>query len=283
MPIRATLAEHNDGERDARLGILALALPLSVRLFEDGADMAVQRMIILVFVFIVAYGWSAVFAKRLGRRPEAAQAHFAMLFCILLPYPVGWVGALLAVSFGWVFGREIFGGHALLSPALLALAFAIFSFPEGGYQLEGILTTRPEPLLALACLPGAALLLWKKALAWPVAGGAALGLMAGGAFNATATAATWSAYVGPEYFGLGHVLLGTVGVGVLFIAAAQDCAPRKMAARWLYGALVGVLIVVLRVANPDHPDGVAFAILLATLFAPLLDRALGWRSRDAVS
>lgn len=246
--------------------LLALVPPLLVRFYADGSDVAVQRLGLMVFVLGIVYGWHAVFAKRMGR-PDASQLHFAMLFTVFLPGPVGWGGAALVVTFGWVFGREIFGGQNVLSPALLALAFAIFSFPDGGYQVLDIQATAPAPLLALACVPGAGLLLWKKALAWPVVVGAALGVGLGAGMMAMPTSML-----------LDHVILGTFSIGIFFIAAAQDCAPRKVAARWLYGALVGVLIIVIRLANPAGPDGVVFALLLATLFAPLLDRAVSWGS-----
>lgn len=251
--------------------LAALTPPLLVRLYVDALDDpgdAIRRLGLLVLVLLVAYGWSAVFAKRLGR-PEAQQLHFAVLFCLLLPGPVGWGTALLAASFGWVFGREVFGGKALLSPALLAVAFAIFSFPDGGFEALDIIYAYPEPLLVLACLPGAAWLLWKKAIAWPVVAGAALASVATALLQASAFALPW----------YGHFFLGTYAIGILF--AAPDGAPQSTRAQWLYGALVGALIVTIRLANPDHPDGVAFAILLGSLFAPLLDRALNWRARDA--
>lgn len=248
--------------------LLALALPLLVRLYADGADVALQRVALLVLVFGVAYGWSAVFQKRIGDKPQTQHLHFAMLFALLLPTPVGWGGVLLAASFGWVFGREIFGAQPILSPALIALTFAIFSFPEGGFEAQQILSAPLHPLLALACLPGAAWLLWNKALAWPVIVGAALGV-------------GMTAWLMASPAPLDHFIVGTLSVGIVFIAAAPAVAPRTPVAQWAFGTLAGTLIVILRLANPDQPDGVVFAILLASLFAPLLDRALSWRGHHA--
>ena len=48
----------------------------------------------------------------------------------------------------------------------------------------------------------------------------------------------------------------------------------------LHGAIVGTMIVVIRLFNPLQPDGVIFAALIGALFAPLLDRALGWSKQD---
>ena len=105
--------------------LLALSPPLLVRFFGDGPDAATQRLALLVLAFGLAYAWSAVFERQIRRSPQGAQLHFAMLFVLFLPAPVGWVGAVLAVSFGWVFGREIFGGRAILPPALIALAYPV--------------------------------------------------------------------------------------------------------------------------------------------------------------
>jgi len=250
--------------------VLALSPLLLVRLYADGADAAVQRLALLGCVFGVAYIWSAVFKRQIWLRPEAAQVHFALLFILLLPGPVGWGGALLAVSFGWVFGHEIFGGRSILSPALLALVFAIFSFPEGGFEQHYILHASTNPLLALSCVPGAIWLVWKKVLDWRVFGGVALGVaVAVGVFAAPSSLA-WH----------DHLVLGTLSIAVVFIAAAQDYAPRSPWAGWVYGALIGALIVALRLASPDQPDGVALALLLGGLFAPLLDRMVSWGGRD---
>jgi Na+-transporting NADH:ubiquinone oxidoreductase subunit B len=67
-------------------------------------------------------------------------------------------------------------------------------------------------------------------------------------------------------------------LGVVFLAAAPESAPRILSARWLHGALVGALIVVIRLFDPAQPDGVVFAVFIGALFAPLMDRGLNWRS-----
>ncbi|MCK5546833.1 MAG: RnfABCDGE type electron transport complex subunit D [Rhodospirillaceae bacterium] len=247
---------------------LALILPLLVRLNTDGQDVALQRLALLVLLFAVAYGWNIVFTKQIGKTPEIYQFNFAILFSLLLPSPVGWGGAVLAASFGWVFGREIFGTKTVLSPVIIALAFAIFSFPDGGYEARQILSAASDQLLAISCLPGAAWLLWKGVLSWRVVVGAMVGV-----------AATILLMAGPESSWWSHFMLGTFAPGILFIAAAPESMPRSENARWVYGLMVGALIILIRTANPDQPDGVVFAVLLGSLFAPLVDRALNWRPR----
>ncbi len=263
-PGRNTLARP--GQSDFSIA-LVLAPPLLVRFSEDDSNVALARLGLMAMTFAVAWGWSAVFAKRLGKQPEASQVQFALLFALMLPAPAGWGGALLATSFGWVIGHEIFGGKPILPPALVALAFAIFSFPEGGYETLDILSSSPSPLLALSCLPGAGWLVWKELLPWRIVAGAIAGAAAAGLLIVDPSSLLWWE----------HFILGTFAIGILFIAASPEAVPHLQGARWLYGAMIGTLIIVIRLTNPDQPDGVVLAILTGALFAPLLDRALAWR------
>ncbi len=128
-----------------------------------------------------------------------------------------------------------------------------------------MLARSPDVLFAAACLPGAAILTLRGSLAWQVAVGAVAGAAAVGLLMGDA--AWWQ-----------HPGLGTFAAGVLFLAAVSGSAGTGQAARWLHGLLVGALIATIRLATPEHPDGVISAVLLGALFAPLLDRALGWRS-----
>lgn len=252
-------------DRDLSLALLPLLL---VKAVEDGIEAAPARLGLLVLAFFVAHAWRAVFAGgRLWLTPQAGQFSFALLFAVMLPETVGWGLTLLATSFGWVFGREIFGGKPLLSPALLALAFAIFSFPQSGFELQAIFSAPAGLPLALACIPGASWLLWRGYLSWQTIIGALLGAAATSLLLTLPGAVTWWE----------HFLLGSFPVGVIFLAAAPESAPQMQSARWLHGALVGGLIVAIRLLNPLQPDGVVFAVLIGALFAPLLDRATSWR------
>lgn len=254
----------SDSSRSEILWVLALAPPLAARLYIDGPEAAGQRLILLAAALAVFHAWGLLFARRGGRPLGPGLPAAATAFAVMLPGPVGWGGAVLALSFGAVFGREMFGGRAILPPALIALAFAVFSFPEDGFEARDILSAPADPLFAAACLPGAVALALRGSLAWPVAIGAVAGAAAAGFLMGDP--AWWE-----------HPTLGAFAAGVLFLAAAPEGAARGMAARLLHGGLVGALIVVIRLADPDQPDGVVFACLLGGLFAPLLDRALAWR------
>lgn len=249
--------------------LLALCLPLVARMVGEGADAALERLLLLVGALVVVYAWAALFARVQGRALGERLGSFALLFVVLVPGSGAWGSALVALSFAAVFGREVFGGRAILSPALLALAFAIYAFPDAGFEVEGVLDAPSDPQFALACLvSAAAILLATRSIAWRVVAGALLG-----------------AFVAAQMLGglpwWEHLTRGSFAAGVLLLAAGPEAAVPGRVAQCLHGVLVGALVVVIRLADPDQPDGVIFAVLLGALFAPLLDRALAWRPRHA--
>lgn len=259
----AKAAQHQDDI----FWVLALVPPLAVRLYGDSAGAAMQRLLLLALALSIAYAWSALFTRSIARSAGWGQSVFAIVFVVMLPGPVAWGSALLALSFGAVFGREIFGGRPILPPALIGLAFAIFSFPSGGFEAVGTNSQSADVLLAVACLPGAAVLVHRGSLVWQIAAGAVAGALVAGLLMGAP--AWWQ-----------HPLLGTFVVGVLFLAAAPESAAKGIGARWLHGILVGALIVVIRIADLNQPDAVVFAALLGGLFAPLIERTLRWRHQD---
>lgn len=255
----------SSSQRNDLVWALALAVPLAARLLGEDAQAASQRLQLLALAFAVAAAWAWVFARAARRPLGSGVPAFAMGFVVMLPGPVGWGSALLALSFGAVFGREIFGGRAILPPALIGLAFAIYSFPVAGFETLDVVAQPPDATLALACLAGAAVVLaLRGGLAWQVALGAVVGVMLPGLLMD-----------GPPWWE--HLGRGGFAAGVLFLAAAPQSAVGRPSARFVHGLLVGALVVVFRLANPEHPDGVVFAALLGALFAPLIDRAWGWR------
>lgn len=256
-------------QRDDLVWGLALLAPLAARMLGEDAQAATQRLYLLAFAMAVAAAWAWLFARAAGRPVGSGLPAFAMGFVVMLPGPVGWGSALLALSFGAVFGREIFGGRVVLPPALVGLAFAIYSFPAGGFETLGVLTQPAQGILTLACLAGAAVVLaLRGGLAWQVAVGAVAGVIAAALLMG-----------GPPWWD--HLTRGSFAAGVLFLAAAPESAAGRSSARLVHGIVVGALVVVIRLAHPDHPDGVVFAALLGALFSPLIDRALGWRPQHA--
>jgi Na+-transporting NADH:ubiquinone oxidoreductase subunit B len=68
-----------------------------------------------------------------------------------------------------------------------------------------------------------------------------------------------------------HAILGGLAFGTVFIATDPVAGPMTDPGRWGFGLLVGALTILIRIGNPSHYEGVLFAILLASMFAPLID------------
>ena len=128
----------------------------------------------------------------------------------------------------------------------------------------------------LACLLGAFLLLITGIASWRTMLAVAIG----------AYLCAFVFQVGAEHFGTHegafnpakfalppykHFLLGSLVFGLVFMATDPVSSPGMKQARWVYGLLIGAIIIVIRLINPAFPEGVMLAILFGNVFAPLLD------------
>jgi Na+-transporting NADH:ubiquinone oxidoreductase subunit B len=126
----------------------------------------------------------------------------------------------------------------------------------------------------LAILLGAVLLIitgigsWKIMIS-TIAGGAVMGLI----LNAFAGSAGLSPEVA-TYFSMPfwhHLILGGFMFGAIFMATDPVSASQTDKGKWIYGFLIGILAIIIRVINPAFPEGMMLAILLMNTFAPLID------------
>jgi Na+-transporting NADH:ubiquinone oxidoreductase subunit B len=70
-----------------------------------------------------------------------------------------------------------------------------------------------------------------------------------------------------------HLLVGGLAFGLVFMVTDPVSSPGMNRSKWLYGLLVGMLVIVIRTVNPAYPEGVMLAILFGNVFAPLLDHS----------
>jgi Na+-transporting NADH:ubiquinone oxidoreductase subunit B len=118
----------------------------------------------------------------------------------------------------------------------------------------------------LAILIGAAFLIFTGVGSWKIifsvfAGGTVMGLILnafGG--NALMEIPFWE-----------HLMLGGFAFGAVFMATDPVSASQTERGKWIYGFLIGILAIIIRVLNPAFPEGVMLAILLMNVFAPLID------------
>ena len=71
-----------------------------------------------------------------------------------------------------------------------------------------------------------------------------------------------------------HFVLGGFAFGAVYMATDPVSATMTQAGKWIYGALIGVLVVLVRVVNPAFPEGMMLAILFMNVFAPIIDRVV---------
>jgi Na+-transporting NADH:ubiquinone oxidoreductase subunit B len=72
----------------------------------------------------------------------------------------------------------------------------------------------------------------------------------------------------PVYY---HFLLGGFAFGAVFMATDPVTSARTLKGQWIYGFLIGIMAITIRVFNPGYPEGMMLAILLMNAFAPLID------------
>jgi Na+-transporting NADH:ubiquinone oxidoreductase subunit B len=273
---------------------------------------AVYFLPALLVVIAAGAIWTWLFAVGRGRRVGPGVFGIALVVTLMLPPTMPLWLAALGMSFGIVLGREIFGGFGrnVFNPAVVALAFLHVAYPvemmadRVWVPVEGYVDATPLELAqqgglaalaesgvswmdaflgnipggfgetsALAAAIGAALLLWTGLASWRVIAGLVLGVVAtamafgvGGDGNASIFALPWA----------WHLVLGSVAFGAVYMASDPVTAATTDTGRWIYGLLIGVLAIVIRVAGPAHAEGMVFAILLGNIFAPAIDYAVMW-------
>jgi len=251
--------------------------------------------------------WQALFATVRGRPLDDGLLYCAWFFALIVPATTPLPSVVLGMTFGIVVGKLIYGGSGryLVNPALLGLAFLIFSYPslifgegawvpvsgydqptvlelvteEGGVDvIESVGYTwwqlfvgdRPGPVgvtSVLGALLGAVFLIFTGMASWRVIGGALLGLF-GTVVLFNALAADSPLFFIPWYW---HLVLGGFVFGTVFLATDPVAGATTNPGRWGFGLLVGILTVLVRVTNPSYYEGVMFAILLASIFSPVFD------------
>lgn len=268
---------------------------------------ALYYLPVLIVATVAGLFWELLFAtlRRRGRAPGLIV--IALLFSLSLPPTIPLWQVALGMSFGIVVAKEVFGGTGknFLNPALAALAFLYATYPvqmvgETAWTVvEGFTGATPMRVVAgggleaahwagtnwmqsfigvvpgafgatstLACLLGAAVLIATRVASLRIMAGAVVGMVVAAAlFN----------QLGGNSLPFGdlswhwHLTLGSFAFGIVFLATDPVTSAATDLGRWIYGILIGALVVVIRVANITHPDGVMFAILFGNIVAPLID------------
>lgn len=262
----------------------------------------------LLVSYIVGLGIEFAWAQWKKEEIQEGYLVTGMLMPLIVPINCPLWMLALSIAFAVILCKEIFGGTGMniFNIALSARAFLFFSYPSEmtgdsiwvvknsilglGNDLPDA-TTMATPLGELAqhvnipysisdmiigLIPGsvgetsviaiaigAIILLitkiasWKTMLSVFVAGGVM-------AFVFQALGKTPIAWYE-------HLLLGGFCFGAVFMATDPVTSARTETGKYFYGALIGLMTIIIRVMNPGYPEGMMLSILLANMFAPLID------------
>ena len=224
----------------------------------------------------------------------------------------------LAVAFSVILCKEIFGGTGMniFNVALAARAFMFFSYPSvmsgdsvwvANDTILGLGNVLPDtytqatPLaeaaqhadlsyslsdMVIGLIPGSI----GETSVIAIALGAIILLVTGiGSFRTMFSVFLGGALMAVLFSHLGmtsiswyeHLALGGFCFGAVFMATDPVTSARTTKGQYIYGFLIGVLAVIIRVMNPGYPEGMMLAILFMNMFAPLIDYCVVQRNISA--
>jgi Na+-transporting NADH:ubiquinone oxidoreductase subunit B len=233
-----------------------------------------------------------------------------MLYPLTLPATTPLWQVALGIVFGVIIGKEIFGGTGMniLNPALTARAFLFFAYPAqisgdavwiaaqtsaDGYSgatwlaraievgpagvqegvtwwdaFVGLVPGSMGETSALACLIGAVILIATGIGSWRIMSMVFVGSVAATLLLNAANSETNQLMNIPFWW---QMVLGGWAFGTVFMATDPVSAAHSNKGKYIYGFLIGVLAILIRVVNPAYPEGMMLAILFMNLFAALID------------
>jgi Na+-transporting NADH:ubiquinone oxidoreductase subunit B len=265
---------------------------------------------VYITTFAVGITWEIIFAIVRGHEVNEGFFVTSILFALICPPDIPLWQVALGISFGVVVGKEVFGGTGknFLNPALTGRAFLFFAYPaqisgdsvwtavDGfsgatalaqaatvgygnivdawGNQINwlqafyGNIQGSMGEVSTLAIMLGAVLLLVTRIASWRIMAGVILGMVATSSLFNLIGSDTNPLLSMPWYW---HLVVGGFAFGTVFMATDPVSASMTHIGKWYYGILIGLMVVLIRVANPAYPEGMMLAILFGNLFAPLID------------
>jgi Na+-transporting NADH:ubiquinone oxidoreductase subunit B len=258
---------------------------------------------IIVVSYVVGLGVEFAFAQARGHEVNEGFLVSGMLIPLVMPPDIPLWMLAIAVAFAVIFGKEVFGGTGMnvMNPALTARAFLFFAYPQDmsgdkvwiadkadaysgatplGYALTGDFDKMQSPMdmllgfipgsigetSVIAILIGAVILIATGIGSWKIMLSAVIGALGFGYFLNLVSFNDYTAI--PAHI---HLIMGGFAFGVVFMATDPVSAAQTNLGKWIYGFMIGVMVILIRVFNPAYPEGVMLAILLMNVFAPLID------------
>jgi Na+-transporting NADH:ubiquinone oxidoreductase subunit B len=261
-------------------------------------------------IYAVSFGvgsaWEVLFAS--VRKHEVNEGVFvtSILFALIVPATLPLWQVALGITFGVVVAKEIFGGTGrnFLNPALAGRAFLFFAYPtdisgdavwtavdgfsgatslsvaaHGGLEAVQQSLTWMDAFMGhmqgsigevstFAILIGGAMIVVTRIASWRIIAGVMLGMVVLSTLFNMIGSDTNPMFSLPWHW---HLVMGGFAFGMIFMATDPVSASFTDKGKWMYGILIGVMVVLIRVVNPAFPEGMMLAILFSNLFAPLFD------------
>jgi Na+-transporting NADH:ubiquinone oxidoreductase subunit B len=262
----------------------------------------------IYIVTLVAGGiFEVVFATIRKHEVNEGFLVSSMLYALIVPATTPLWQVALGIIFGVVIGKEVFGGTGknFLNPALTGRAFLYFAYPaqlsgdsvwvpvdgftgatalavsaSEGYQnlaahgmswwdsFYGFIPGSMGETSTLAALIGLAFLLITKIANYRMVVGCLAGMIGFSLLLNWIGSDTNPMFAMPWYW---HLVLGGYAFGLVFMVTEPVSGSHTNLGRYFYGALIGLMVVMIRVVNPAFPEGMMLAILFGNVFAPLID------------
>ncbi len=300
----------SDDYHFAIVQILGGSLGADAGLYSKFLIGAVHFFPIYIVVFIVGAFWEVLFCVVRHHEINEGFFVTSLLFALIVPPSLPLWQAALGISFGVVIAKELFGGTGrnFMNPALAGRAFLFFAYPanisgtscwvpvdgfsgatplaqwaEGGESalinfagekiswMDAFIGNVPGCIgegSTLLILVGAVILLVTGIASWRIMAGILIGAFLTSSLFNTIGSDTNAMFSMPI---LWHLVLGGFAFGMVFMATDPVSSAFTCKGKWAYGALIGVMVVLIRVVNPAYPEGMMLAILFANCCAPIFD------------
>lgn len=282
-----------------------LAIGQEVGFWDQFLYGLIKVLPLIIVSYVVGLGIEFVFASIRDHEVNEGFLVTGMLIPLIVPVTTPLWMVALATAFAVIIGKEVFGGTGMniVNPALLARAFLFFGYPiylsgevwiaGTAEQLDGVSGATPLAIMntgdvsnlpsamdmflgvipgsvgetsTLAILIGGLFLLYTGVASARIMLSVVLGGLAmGGIFNLFAVNEFMAL---PPYY---HLIMGGFAFGTVYMATDPVSGSQTPAGKYIYGALIGMLTVLIRVLNPGFPEGMMLAILFMNVFAPLID------------
>ena len=265
----------------------------------------------IIVSYVVGLGIEFVVAQWKKEEIQEGFLVSGMLIPMIVPVDCPLWMLAVATAFSVIFAKEVFGGTVMniFNPALITRAFLFFAYPTKmsgdtvwvssnsifglGKDIDALTAATPlgqaateTPISAslsdmifgfipgsigetsvIAIAIGAVILLWTGVASWKTM----ISVFVGGALMAwifnVAGPDTAMANM-PWYM---HLCAGGFCFGAVFMATDPVTSSRTENGKFIYGLLIGMMAIIIRVLNPGYPEGMMLAILLMNIFAPLID------------